>query len=76
MYGTTTEQQAVVVVADVVNVVSGPGSQYVTEFALHSGAEASLIEQRGNWVRLALLDGQLQGWVPASAVEQVTLEPP
>ena len=53
------------------NVTSGPGEQYVTEFTLHSGAEVRLIERRDYWVRLALPGGQLQGWVPAEAVEAV-----
>jgi tetratricopeptide (TPR) repeat protein len=63
------DRQGVVVVAETVDVVSGPGPQYVTEFALHAGAEARLIERRGSWARLALPDGGLQGWVPVSAVE-------
>jgi len=60
-----------VVVATEVNITSGPGAQYVTEFTLHSGAEVSLIEQRGNWVRLALPGEELEGWAPSSAVEEV-----
>ncbi len=55
------------------SVTSGPGSQYVTEFTLHSGTEVSLAETRGNWVRLAVADSELQGWVPASAVETLAL---
>jgi hypothetical protein len=62
-----------VVVAQEVTVTSGPGSQYVTEFALHSGTEVSLVETRENWVRLVVADGELQGWVPASAVEAVAV---
>ena len=61
------------VVASEVNVTSGPGSQYVTEFTLHNGAEVNLVETRGNWVRLALPGGELQGWAPASAVEAVAM---
>jgi hypothetical protein len=61
-----------IVVAEQVDVTSGPGSQYVTEFALHSGAEVDLLETRGNWVRLALPGGELEGWAPASAVESIT----
>jgi uncharacterized protein YraI len=63
--------QKVIVIAESVDVVSGPGPQFEAEFALHSGAEASLVETRGDWVRLALPGGQLQGWVPADAVEPV-----
>jgi len=61
-----------VIVASEVNVTSGPSSEHVTEFTLHSGTEVSLIETRGNWIRLALPGGRFQGWVPASAVEAVT----
>jgi hypothetical protein len=60
-----------VVVATEVDVTSGPGAQYVTEFTLHSGAEVNLVEGRGSWVRLAVPGGELEGWVPAGAVEAV-----
>ena len=63
-------QPEAVVVDQEVNVTSGPGTQYVTEFALHNGTEARLLETRGNWVRLALSD-ELQGWVPANAIEAI-----
>jgi tetratricopeptide (TPR) repeat protein len=64
-------QPEAVVVASEVSVTSGPGQQYLTEFALHSGTEAKVIETRENWVRLAVSDGELQGWVPSSSVEVV-----
>jgi tetratricopeptide (TPR) repeat protein len=60
-----------VIVAGEIAVTSGPGSQYVTEFTLHSGAEVRLIEQRENWTRLTIPDSELQGWVPAGAVAPV-----
>ena len=60
-----------VVVAEEIDVWSGPGSQYIVEFTLHNGTEVSIIEQRNSWVRLSLPGGQLQGWVPASAVEPI-----
>jgi hypothetical protein len=54
-------------------VTSGPGTseQYLVEFTLHAGAEVSLIENRSGWDRIAL-PGDLQGWAPAEAVEQVS----
>lgn len=58
-----------VVVASEAGVTSGPGSLYGTEFVLHSGTEVNVLETRDNWLRLALPDGDLQGWVPADAVE-------
>ena len=60
-----------VIVAETVDVSSGPGVQYIAEFTLHGGAEVSLVETRGSWVRLALPGGELEGWVPANAVEAV-----
>lgn len=61
-----------VIVASEVDVTSGPGAQYVTEFTLHSGAEVTLVEARGNWVRLALPGASLEGWVPASAIVPIS----
>ncbi len=66
-------QAEAVVLGQEVDVTSGPGTQYVTEFALHNGAEVRLLETRGSWLRLALSDGELQGWVPAAAVEAVAI---
>lgn len=60
-----------VIMAEEIEVMSGPGSQYIVEFSLHNGTEVSILEERSNWTRLALTGGQLQGWVPASAVEAV-----
>ena len=65
------EDRKVVVVAESVDVVGGPGPQYEAKFTLHGGNEASLVETRGAWTRLRLAGGQLQGWVPADAVELV-----
>jgi uncharacterized protein YraI len=65
-------QSGGVIVAGEVAVSSGPGTQYVTEFSLHNGAEVDLIETRVNWVHLALPDGESEGWVPAAAVESVS----
>lgn len=60
-----------VVVASTVNVVSGPGEQYETEFTLHSGAQVRLVDTRQGWVRIALPGNDLQGWAPSNAVEAV-----
>ena len=66
----------VVVVAESVDVMSGPGAQYVAEAALPGGTEAELLERRGGWTRITLPDGGLQGWVPAGAVETVDPDSP
>ena len=65
------QSEGVIVVAQV-EVTSGPGEQYVTEFTLHSGTEVDLVETRGSWVRLIAAGGELEGWVPVSAVEPVS----
>ncbi len=61
-----------VIVAQQVDVTSGPGDadQYLVEFDLHSGAEVQLLESRAGWRRISL-PGDLQGWVPAEAMELV-----
>ncbi|MEM7034888.1 MAG: SH3 domain-containing protein [Chloroflexota bacterium] len=61
-----------VIVANEVNIMSGPGSQYVVEFTLHSGAEISVLEERANWMRITLPGGQLQGWVESSTVVSIS----
>ena len=61
-----------VIVASEVDITSGPGAQYVAEFTVHSGAEVDLLETRGNWVHLAAPGAELDGWVPASAVEPIS----
>jgi tetratricopeptide (TPR) repeat protein len=60
-----------VIVAVETDVTSGPGSQYVVEFNLHTGAEVVQLEQRGSWTRLALPGSDLQGWAPSSDVEVI-----
>ena len=66
----------IVVVADSVDVMSGPGAQYVAEGTLTAGAEAELLERRGAWARITLPGGGFQGWVPAGAVETVDSDSP
>lgn len=72
LYVENVQPEAVVVVEEI-DVMSGPGDQYIQEFTLHNGTEVSLLETRPRWVRLTLPGGQLQGWVPASAVETVVV---
>ena len=64
-------QPPAIIVAETVDVTSGPGEQYVTEYTLHGGTEVVLGETRGKWVRIALPGNQLQGWVPADAVAAI-----
>jgi tetratricopeptide (TPR) repeat protein len=66
-------QPPAVVVAAEVEMRSGPGDNYLTEFTLHAGAEVRVVEQRGGWKRIGL-SGDLQGWAPGEAVIRVSLE--
>jgi hypothetical protein len=59
-----------IIVVQSVEVHSGPGTDYLTEFSLHAGAEVRVLEQREDWLRIAL-PGGLQGWVPGEAVEKL-----
>ena len=60
-----------IVTAVAVEVVSGPGPQYSEEFTLHNGAQVRLTDSRHGWWKVALPGGELQGWVPAHAIETV-----
>jgi tetratricopeptide (TPR) repeat protein len=62
-----------VVITDEIPVTSGPGNQYSSEFTLSNGSEVNILETRGSWTRLALSNTELQGWVPAQAIERVNL---
>ena len=68
LYANPNDDSAVVV-ASKINVVSGPGDQYETEFTLHSGAQVRLVDSRQGWVRIALPGDDLQGWAPSNDVE-------
>jgi SH3-like domain-containing protein len=63
-------QPPAVIVIDSVAVQSGPSRDYLTEFTLHAGAEVRIVEQRKDWARI-VLPGELQGWVPVAAIEEV-----
>ena len=71
LYSNPNDDSAVVL-ESTVDVMSGPGEQYETEFTLHSGAQVRLVDSRQGWVRIALPGGDdLQGWAPSNAVESV-----
>jgi len=59
-----------VLMAPAVSAQSGPGADYIALFELHEGAELRLLERRGDWLRISLGD-ELEGWVPAKAVESL-----
>ena len=59
-----------VIVSESVGVHSGPGSDYVLEFALHAGTEVQILDESADWVRI-VLPGNLQGWMPHEGLEEV-----
>lgn len=58
-----------IITAQEIDVLSGPGAQYPTEFTLHSGAQVRIVEFRQGWRWIALPGGDLQGWIPSDAIE-------
>jgi len=57
-----------VIIADTVDVSSGPSNQSLTEFTLHAGTMIRLLELGDEWVRITLPGNELQGWVSADTV--------
>lgn len=70
LYEQVSSEPAVIVVPEV-NVTTGPGEQFATQFTLHSGAEVEMVEARGQWAKLALPGGETTGWLPAEAIEGI-----
>ena len=58
-----------VVIAESVEAVDGPGSQFGTEFTLHSGAQVRVVDSRKGWVMVELPGGELKGWLPSLGIE-------
>ncbi|MBI4551335.1 MAG: tetratricopeptide repeat protein [Candidatus Latescibacteria bacterium] len=56
-----------IVLATQADARSGPGPSYDLLFSLHEGANVTVLEQRGAWVRIALPDGK-GGWMEQIAV--------
>jgi tetratricopeptide (TPR) repeat protein len=61
---------AAVAMQEVVEVMSGPGDNYLMLDELHGGAEMRLLERQDEWVRFVLPDGR-QGWSRSDEVEIV-----
>ena len=60
-----------VVVTPSVAISDGPGPGGATKYALNEGTKVNVLDQQGDWVRLAL-PGAGESWVPASAIEPLT----
>ena len=70
LYADQVRPQGILLPAEV-DVLSGPNPNNMTEFTLHAGAKITVLEKRGQWLRLALPGDELQGWVPAETVGAV-----
>ena len=64
-----------VVIVESVEVVSGPGPQYATEFTLHSGSQVKVIDSRRGWTMVTLPGGELRGWVSEHGIESISRLP-
>lgn len=60
-----------VVLAPEVGVRTGPGDDFVLEFRLHEGTKVRLEEVRDDWGRVSVSGTELEGWLPAAAVERI-----
>lgn len=63
-----TQQPEAVILVDAVQIMTGPGQDYLPLYILYEGAELRVLEQRQGWYRFSLADGRL-GWIAAGNVE-------
>jgi len=63
-----------VIIADQVTINSSPDDDTSTDFSLTSGAEVKLLEIQGDWAKLGLPNDVLEGWIPVSTIETVSLD--
>ena len=61
-----------VVIAESISVSAEPDVNATVNFDLHSGAEVEISDRRGDWAQVSLPGGQVEGWVPATAVEPIS----
>jgi len=59
-----------VVTADQVDVLSGPGENYLLEFTVHEGTTLTVEEDRGDWWRVRL-GGNLEGWAQKAGLREI-----
>lgn len=64
------QQPGGVVVAEEVQVMNGPGIDFLPLYTLHNAAEFRMIEQQGEWLRFVLPDGR-QGWIEATTIKLI-----
>lgn len=59
-----------VVMANNVQVMSGPDDTYLKIYELHTAAEVRILERHDGWIRFILPDQQ-QGWIRVDVIEKV-----
>jgi tetratricopeptide (TPR) repeat protein len=59
-----------VVTAKQVEILSGPGENYLLEFTVHEGTTLTVREERGEWRRVRLW-GDLEGWVQKAGLQEI-----
>jgi tetratricopeptide (TPR) repeat protein len=53
-----------------VDVLSGPGENYLLEFTVHEGTTLTVEEERGDWWRVRLW-GDLEGWTQKAGLQEI-----
>lgn len=64
---------AVVMIEDETEVAAGPGREYRLITSVKNGSEGRQIKELGDWRKLSLYEGEVEGWVPADAVGVVVV---
>lgn len=59
-----------IVIEQVVDVRSGPGTEQGIVFSIHQGTEVEIKRKRGEWTQVSLPNGYA-GWLPAKQIQQV-----
>ena len=62
-----------VIIADQVTINTSPGEEFATDLSLVSGTEVELLDIQGSWAHLALPNNIIDGWIPLSTIETVSL---
>ncbi|MCY4654234.1 MAG: tetratricopeptide repeat protein [Dehalococcoidia bacterium] len=64
-------ERIAVVTAESAGVYHGPRESLDPRFSLDAGSEVRLIDRRGRWSKIGILDTGVEGWVESASVEGV-----
>ena len=64
-------ERIAVVTAGSADVFHGPRANQETRFSLDAGSEVRLLEKRGKWSKIGILDTGVEGWIESSRAESV-----